>query len=116
MPMPPRSSQRAIDACPANAEPSRNIGRTELLLVPKLVDDRGIDFRLSPLIDTARLRCGISFGLAFLPQVGLELGEHPKHVEEGLTGSGARVDRLFSRAQRYSFFLQLVDDVLQILQ
>ena len=31
----PLLPKRAIDACPANAEPSRNIGRTELLLVPK---------------------------------------------------------------------------------
>ena len=28
----PLLPKRAIDACPANAEPSRNIGRTELLL------------------------------------------------------------------------------------
>ncbi len=114
--MPPPSSQHAIDACPANAEPSRNIGRTQLLLVPKLVDDRGIDLRLSALVDAARLRCGNSFGLAFLPQVGLELGEYPQHVQEGLTGSGARVDRLLSRARCHSSFLQLMDDVLQILQ
>jgi hypothetical protein len=80
------------------------------------VDDRGIDFRPSSLVDTTRFRCGNSFGLAFLPQVGLEFGEHPEHVEEGLAGRGACVDRLLSRAQRHPPFLQLMDDVLQILQ
>jgi hypothetical protein len=98
------SSHRAISAGPSFSS------------YRSLVDDRGIDFRLSPLVDTARLRCCNSFGLAFLPQVGFELGEHPKHVKEGLTGSGARVDRLHSRAQRHSPFHQLMDDVLLILQ
>jgi hypothetical protein len=39
--------------------------------------------------------------LSLLPQVGFELGEHAKHVKEGLAGCGARIDRLLSRAQGY---------------
>jgi hypothetical protein len=54
--------------------------------------------------------------LPFLPQVGFELGEHAKHVEEGLAGRGARIDRLLSRAQGHTSLPQLMDDVLKILQ
>jgi hypothetical protein len=58
--------------------PARRFFSRLLLLVPNLVYDRRIDFRLSPFVDAARLRCGNSFRLAFLPQAGRELGEHPQ--------------------------------------
>ena len=58
------------------------------------------------LIDAACLRCSNSLGLAFLSKIGLELGEHPQHVEERLTSSGAGVDRLLGRAERNAPFLR----------
>jgi len=72
----------------------------ELLFVPELVDGRWIDLRLPTLVLTTRLGCGDSFGLAFLAQVGFEFAEYTQHIEEGLPGSGAGVDRLLSRALR----------------
>jgi hypothetical protein len=38
--------------------------------------------------------CGDAFSLAFLPQVGFELSEYAKHVEEGLAGRGTHIVRL----------------------
>ena len=39
-----------------------------------------------------------------------------RHVEEGLAGGGAGVDRLLRRAQCDASALQFVDNVLQVLQ
>ena len=103
-----------VNAGPTNAEPPCDSSWPELLLVPELADDRWIDFRFPSLVDAARLRCGDPLGLALLPQVGLELREYSQHIEEGLAGSGAGVDRLLSCAQCHSLFLQLLNDVLQI--
>jgi hypothetical protein len=38
-----------MNAGPANAEPSCDLGRPELFPVPKLADDRGIGFGFLPL-------------------------------------------------------------------
>jgi hypothetical protein len=108
----PHRPKHAIDVCPANAEPSRNIGRTRFLLVPKLMDGRGIDFRLPPLGETARPRCCNSFGLAFLPAGWSRTRRTPQPCR----GRPARVDWLLSRVQRQLSTLQLTDDVLKILQ
>jgi hypothetical protein len=45
-----------------------------------------------------------------------ELGEYAKHIEEGLSGGGARIDRLLSRAQSHASLPQLMNDVLKIPQ
>ena len=108
--------QHAIDAGSANAEPSRNLGRTYLVPVAELANNRGIDLRLPALVHAARLRCGNAFSLPFLPQVGFELSEHAKHVKEGLARRGAGIDRLLRRAQGYLSLLQFMNNVLQIPQ
>src|SRR5260221_14632821 len=43
------------------------------------------------MLDNASFRC---FKLTFAAKVGLELGEHTEHVEEGLAGRHAGIDRL----------------------
>ena len=58
--------QYSINAGPANAEPSCDLGRPEPFLVLELMDHRCINFRLPPLVDAAHLRCGNTFSLAFL--------------------------------------------------
>ena len=70
-------SEHAVDAGPAYPEAPCNGSRTEVLLVPEFMNNRRVDLRLATLIDPARLGCGNSFRLAFLPQVGFELGEAP---------------------------------------
>ena len=76
----------------------------------------GIDRRLAALVDAARLGGADPFELPLAAQIGLELGEHAEHVEKGLAGRGAGVDRLLGRLQRDALGLQLVHDVLQVLQ
>jgi hypothetical protein len=58
-----------------------------------------VDRRGPPLVDPGRLGLRDALKLPFAPQVGLELGEHPEHVEEALAGRGAGVDRLLGRLQ-----------------
>lgn len=106
----------AIDAGAPNTEPSRNLGRSKLVPVAEVVDDRRIDLRLSALGDAARFRRGNAFGLTFLPQVGLKLSEHTEHVEESLASRRARIDWLLCCPQGHLSLLQLMDDILQISQ
>lgn len=70
--------------------------------------------RARPLVDASRLGLGDPLGLALAPEVGLELGEDPEHVEEGLAGGGRRVDRLLGRQQPGPLPSQLAHDVLKI--
>jgi hypothetical protein len=39
------------------------------------------------LVDAGCLRLGNALELALAPQIRLELGEHPQHVEEALAGA-----------------------------
>jgi hypothetical protein len=57
-----------------------------------------------PLIDAGRLCLRDTLELTFTSQVGLELGEHAKHIEEALAGGGAGVDRLLGRSQARTLF------------
>jgi hypothetical protein len=52
------------------------------------------------------------WGLA--AKIGLKLGEHAKHLEEGSTGRRRRVDRLLGRLERGAFGLKLADDVGEV--
>src|SRR5712672_4652103 len=65
-------------------------------------------------IDAVRLRPGDAFQLALFPEVGLELGEHPQHVEEALPRGRAGVDRLLGGLQGDATPSEVMDDVLQV--
>ena len=101
---PPPSSQVRARRCPGQCRTVVQYRPARASPVPELVDDRGIDFRLPPLVDTARLRRGNSFGLAFLSQVGFELGEYAQLVEEGLAAVPVLIGCSVARnATRLSF-------------
>ena len=69
---------------------------------------------LASPIGTPLFRCFDPLCLPLSSQVGLELCEHPKHVEEGLTSSVARIDGLLGRFEVHAALLQIMDDVLQV--
>ena len=75
--------ERSINGCSADLERLGNRRRTDTFGL-HLLDLCGIDARLAPLEDAARLRAGYSFKLALSAQVGFKLREHAKHVEEAL--------------------------------
>jgi hypothetical protein len=68
---------------------------------------------VSAITSKAALSCGDALEPTLAPQVGFELGKHAKHVEKGLTGRRADVDRLLRRAQGNTTGPQLMDDILQ---
>lgn len=78
-------------------------------------DFGGIDRGLAPLIDAAPLGRGDPFELALATQSGLELGEHPEHIQERLAGGVGGIDRLLGRHQGRAPLLERLHDVLQIL-
>jgi hypothetical protein len=65
-------------------------------------------------IDAVRLRSGDAFHLALFPEIGLELGKHPQHVEEALPRGRPGVDRLLGGLQGDATPSEVMDDVLQV--
>jgi hypothetical protein len=55
-----------------------------------------VDRRGPPLVDPGSLGLRDALKLPFAPQVGLELGQHPEHVEEAFARRRAGVDGLLS--------------------
>jgi hypothetical protein len=58
------------------------------------------DRPLSTFIGASSLGRGDTFELALAAEICLKLGKYTKHVEEGLAGCGAGIDRLLSCLQR----------------
>src|SRR5580692_3225487 len=85
--------QKPVHAGPCDAEAACYFGATRAL-GRQLAHQASVDGRPAALVDAAGLGCGNPLKLAFLAQVGLELGEHGEHVEERLARGGAGVDRL----------------------
>jgi hypothetical protein len=54
------------------------------------------------------------FQLPLAPQVCLELGEDPEHVEEALAGGRAGIDRLLGRLQTVAAGPHGANDVLKV--
>jgi hypothetical protein len=54
------------------------------------------------------------FKLPFAPQVGLERGEHPEHVQEAFARRRAGVDRLLGGPQRGALGPHGSNDILQV--
>ena len=106
----------AVDTCPADTEPARDRRRAKFFLAAQPLDLDRIDRRLAALIDAARLGGIDPFQLALASQIGLELGEHPEHVEECLAGTSAGIDRLLGRPQGDVLGPEFVDDVLEVAQ
>lgn len=69
---------------------------------------------LPAFVDPSAFRCGDAFHLSLSTEICLELSEDAEHIEEGLAGGRAGVDRLFCRLQRHPFLLEQPYDVLQI--
>jgi hypothetical protein len=55
-----------------------------------------VDRRGPPFVDPGSLGLRDALKLPFAPQVGLELGQHPEHVEEAFARRRAGVDGLLS--------------------
>ena len=69
---------------------------------------------MAAFINAAHLGGGDPFQLPFAAQIGLEFGEHAKHVEKGLAARRRGINRLLGRAQGDALGLQRVYDVLQV--
>ena len=52
-----------------------------------------VNARFASLVDTSRLGALYAFALAFLADVGLELGDRTKDAEDQLAHAGGRIDR-----------------------
>src|SRR3954470_5951819 len=74
----------------------------------------GINRCGTALVDTGSLGLGDAFHLSLFAQVGLELREHPEHIEEALAGRAAGIDRLLGGLQRGALRLHGPNDVLQV--
>jgi hypothetical protein len=76
----------------------------------KLGEPVAINRRNPALIAAFALLLGDALGLAFAAKISLELGEDAKHVEEGLAGRVARIDRLLGGFESDAAALQIADD------
>jgi hypothetical protein len=75
-----------------------------------------VDPRVAVRVDARLLGFGNALGLAFAAHVGLELGEHRQHAEEGTPGRGAGINALFDHSKVGACRLDLVRDVGEIAQ
>src|SRR5262245_59899617 len=103
----------AVNRGATNTQLLRDGGRSKPLRL-KFAHLSGVQPRWPALVDTCRLGLGNAFKLAFPPQVGLELSEHAKHIQEALARRRARVDWLLKRLQGGAAFLQGPHDVLEV--
>ncbi len=103
----------AIDRRAGNAGFLGNLGGAEPFSF-ELTYQIGVDARLTPLVDTFGFCLGNAFELAFAPQVGLELGEHPEHVEKAFPGGGSGINRLLGAGQGGALVADRANDGLQV--
>jgi hypothetical protein len=75
---------------------------------------RGLYRRRPAPIDASCFRLGNPFELPLAPEVRLELGGHPEHVEEAIAGGGAGVDRLLRGLQDRAASPDSSDNILQV--
>src|SRR5262249_53288217 len=81
------------------------------LELPDLVD---LDLALAALVDTGSFCLGDALELAFLAQVGFELGKDAEYVEKTLAHRVRGIDWLLCGAQAYAFRFEFADDVLKV--
>src|SRR5260221_13808652 len=86
-------AERPIDGRTPNSKCLCDGRRTHTLLLerPHLCS---IHAWFPPLVDAGRLCLSDAFQLTFFAKVGLELGEHPQHVEESLARGSPGIYRL----------------------
>lgn len=105
----------AIHARPSDPEFACN-GRCTHPHCLQVAHALGINARRSTLVDGFHLRLRDTLELSLLAQVGLELSEHAEHVEEYLTCSGRRVDRLFGRLDVHALGFEVANEVLEVAE
>ena len=91
-------SQHPINRRAANVQPLRDLSGAEPFGL-EFFHRYLINGRLPALVHPLGLGLGDTFKLTLAPQVGFELGENAKHIEEALPGSRAGVDRLLRCSQ-----------------
>ena len=75
-----------------------------------------IDARLPSRVDARLLRLGNALGLAIPPDIGLELGEHGQHAEEGPASRCRCIDALLDHPEMGPGAIDLVRDVGEVPQ
>src|SRR3954463_15176604 len=105
--------QSPINGSATDPQLARDLGGAQALRMQS-TDALVIDRPLAALVGASGLGCRDAFKLPLAPEIGLELGEHTEHVEEGLAGRGAGVDRLLGGFQRDPALPEFVDEVLQV--
>jgi hypothetical protein len=95
------ASQDAVDAGAGDTELVGDCGRRQTGFV-KLVYGSWIDGAGPALVAAGGLCPRNALGLALTAKVRFELGEDAQHVQKAFAGGSRHVDRLLSRAQRYT--------------
>jgi hypothetical protein len=73
-----------------------------------------VDRCWATFVHSGFLGLGDALELALFTQVGLELGEHPQHVQEAFSGRGTGVDWLLRGLEGGALRLQGAHDVLKV--
>lgn len=107
--------EMSVNRSAADTERLGYLRRTDAL-GGKLTNALSIDGDGTAFIDSSFFRLPDSFHLAFLAQIGLELSEDSKHVEECLASRVARVDWLLSRLEMDTLGFEVSDDVLEVTE
>ena len=87
-----------INRHPGNADLPRNFGGT-VPSADELPNASSINPRLGAGVDALLLGTGYALGLTLAPDVGLELGEHGQHAEEGAASRCRRIDALLDNPE-----------------
>lgn len=104
-----------INGAARDAEITGDLRRTVPLFQP-LSDLVAVDFRWPALVDSALLGSHDPLGLALAPQIGLEFGKHPEHVEECLAGGRRGIDGLLRCEEMGALHVEAIDDHLKVVQ
>ncbi len=107
--------QDAIDRHPGDAELASN-GCRPLSFIDHEPDLLTVNARLGACVDALTLGSRNALCLTLAPHVGLELGEHRQHAEEGTAGRSRCVDALLDNPQVSAYGVDLVCEVRQIPQ